>query len=146
MGIFNMKLVIMQMKVFFSVHNLAYWNQVPYLGVGVSAHSYNLISRQWNQCNIKKYIRDLQDGFINFEVEQLNDIQKYNEYVILRLRTFQGMSYNYVKKFYSAQFLHFTLKINELKEKGHFNFFNDLIVPKESDLLVSDYLAKTLMF
>lgn len=131
---------------FFSVHNLAYWNQVPYLGVGVSAHSYNLSSRQWNHFNIKKYIRDLSEGLISFEVEKLSDIQKYNEYIILKLRTFQGLSYNYVKNFYNSQFSHFVLKINELKEKDHFIFINDLIIPKESDLLVADYLAKTLMF
>lgn len=131
---------------FFSIHNLAYWNQIPYLGVGVSAHSYNISSRQWNHTNIKKYIRELGEGVTTFEVEKLSDIQKYNEYIILNLRTFHGLSYSYVNKFFYSQFSHFVSKIEELKSKDHFIFEDDLVIPKESDLLVADYLAKTLMF
>ncbi len=131
---------------FFSEHNLAYWNQIPYLGLGVSAHSYNLSSRQWNHLNIKKYIRDLNKDLISFELEQLSDNQKYNEYIILRLRTYQGLSYDYVRNFFNSQFFHFVLKIKELKERGHFIFKDDLIIPKESDLLIADYLSKILMF
>ena len=53
---------------FKSIHNLAYWNQIPYIGIGVSAHSYDLKSRQWNHSNIKKYIKDLVDNNIFFSI------------------------------------------------------------------------------
>ena len=132
---------------FVSKHNLAYWNQLPYLGVGVSAHSYNLHSRQWNHLNIKKYINNLAVGIIDYNIETLADIDKYNEYVILKLRTYQGISIDYIKNNFSREiYRHFLETINKLKGLGHFNFDGDLIISKRSDLLVADYLAKELMF
>ncbi|MCX6222034.1 MAG: radical SAM family heme chaperone HemW [Bacteroidia bacterium] len=132
---------------FVSRHNLAYWNQIPYLGVGVSAHSYNLHSRQWNSLNIKKYIRNLEKGIIDVDIETLSDIDKYNEYVILKLRTFHGISNNYVKiSFDSKIYSHFCESINRMKGLGHFDFIGDMIFSKNSDLLLADYLAKNLMF
>lgn len=131
---------------FLSFHNLAYWNQVPYLGIGVSAHSYNLISRQWNHTNIKKYIRDLKVGLLDYEVEQLSQIQIYNEYVILKLRTFQGLSCTYIKdNFGDDIFNHFISRVEGLKKNNHFVLKDDLIIPSQDDLLLADYLAKDLM-
>lgn len=132
---------------FVSQHNLAYWNQIPYLGVGVSAHSYNLNSRQWNSLNIKKYIRNLKNGILDVDIETLTDIDKYNEYVILKLRTYQGISNSYVKvSFDNKIYTHFCESINRMKGLGHFDFAGDMIFSKNSDLLLADYLAKNLMF
>ena len=131
---------------FQSIHNLAYWNQIPYIGLGVSAHSYNLISRQWNHSNIKKYIRDLNDNLNYYTIEQLSENQIYNEYVILKLRTFQGLSSTYIKEHFRNEiYLHFVNNIRILSSKDHFIFKNDLIFPKESDLLIADFLAKNLI-
>lgn len=131
---------------YLSFHNLAYWNQLPYLGVGVSAHSYNLVSRQWNHTNIKKYIRDIKGGIIDFEIEQLTDIQIYNEYIILKLRTIQGLSYTYIQDNFGMDVSnHFVSRIEVLKNKNHFNIQDDYIFPKQDDLLLADYLAKELM-
>ena len=44
---------------FHSKHNTSYWMQKKYLGVGPSAHSYNMISRQWNVSNNKIYIDNI---------------------------------------------------------------------------------------
>lgn len=133
---------------FFSVHNLNYWNQVPYLGVGVTAHSYNLFSRQWNHTNIKRYIRDLNVGksYVGFVKEELSEVQQYNEYVILKLRTFQGLSIKHIERTFNAEILqHFLSNINILIDKGNFIKGYDKIIPKETDLLIGDYLAKILM-
>ena len=134
---------------FYSLHNLGYWNQVPYLGVGVTAHSYNLTSRQWNHANIKKYIRDLNVGksHLGFVKEDLSDNQQYNEYIILKLRTYQGLSVKYIEKTFNEVILqHFLSNMNSLIRKGHFIVKVDTIIPKETDLLIGDYLAKVLMF
>jgi len=131
---------------FFSRHNLAYWNQVPYLGIGVSAHSYNSFSRQWNHTNIKKYIREMNQGLLNFEVENLNLNQIYNEYIILKLRTLQGISVSYIgDNFQQDVYLHFVRNMDKLIGLGHFIREDDLIMPKQSDLLIADYLAKNLV-
>jgi oxygen-independent coproporphyrinogen III oxidase len=133
---------------FYSRHNLGYWNQIPYLGLGVSAHSYNGVSRQWNGTNIKKYIRDLskEDAQVDFEIEQLTEIQLYNEFVILRLRTFQGISLEYIRKNFNNEiYVHFVKNVNILKGMNHFNFEGDHMVSRDSDLLIADYLSQFLM-
>jgi len=131
---------------FISKHNFSYWNNEIYLGVGVTAHSYNLISRQWNGSNIKQYIRDLNVGIVNFDREELTEIQIYNEYIILRLRTFQGISKDFVRKeFNDLIFNHLIENISDLMEKGHFKMVGSLIVPKKEDFLLADYLAQKLM-
>ena len=131
---------------FISLHNLGYWNQIPYLGIGVSAHSYNGISRQWNHTNIKKYIRELEGGILNIEIEHLTENQIFNEYIILKLRTLQGISQSYIKRVFREEIQStFAFRISKLIKKGHFISDSDLIVPRQSDLLIADYLAKDLM-
>ncbi len=131
---------------FLSKHNLAYWNQVPYLGIGVSAHSFNTFSRQWNHSNIKRYIREMRDGLLNFELENLDSNQIYNEYIILKLRTLQGASVSYIRdNFNQNVFAHFEKNLDKLINLGHFIREDDFFIPKQSDLLIADYLAKNLM-
>ncbi len=132
---------------YLSKHNLAYWEQKPYLGIGVSAHSFNGHSRQWNHTNIKRYIRDLRMDVIEYQVENLSERDVYNEYLILKLRTYSGMSVSYIKNSFDIKFYeHFSRNINILNRSDHFNFFGDLVIPKASDLLLADYLAKILMY
>jgi len=132
---------------FLSRHNLAYWNQIPYLGLGVAAHSYNLHSRQWNHKNIKKYMRNLGNDIIDVDIETLTDIDRYNEYIILKLRTFQGISYSYIKRSFNNEiYSHFSESMIKMKGLGHFDFIGDLVISKNSDLLIADYLAKYLMY
>lgn len=133
---------------FFSKHNLGYWNQKVYLGLGVSAHSYNLVSRQWNHNNIKKYIRDLanEDPIVDFDLEILTDIQHYNEYIILKMRTLDSISVSYVKNMFGAEiFQKFMTNLNVLKERNYFIFENDLVFQKKSDILIADHLSKLMM-
>lgn len=75
----------------YAVHNSAYWLGKPYLGVGPGAHSYNGESRQWNVANNTKYRKALAEDRIPFEREVLTPEQRYNEYVLTRLRTSWGV-------------------------------------------------------
>jgi oxygen-independent coproporphyrinogen-3 oxidase len=130
-----------------SRHNFGYWNQEPYLGMGVSAHSFNLKSRQWNTNNIKKYIRDLKIGIVNFDKEDLSIILLYNEYIILRLRTYLGISPQFILSSFGIYiYEHFEHKIALLMKQDHFARRGELIVPLPEDLLLSDYFAKILMY
>ena len=82
---------------FYSRHNSMYWNGTSYLGFGPSAHSYNGTSRQWNISNIVQYIDQISRNEPFFESEKLTDIQKYNEYVMVSLRTMWGCDLNVIK-------------------------------------------------
>lgn len=73
-----------------AIHNTNYWNGIPYLGLGPSAHSYNGTSRRWNVSNLSTYIQRVDQDECLYEEEQLTRIQKYNEYVMTSLRTMWG--------------------------------------------------------
>jgi oxygen-independent coproporphyrinogen-3 oxidase len=69
-----------------SKHNSAYWNGTHYLGIGAAAHSYNGISRQWN-----KKIPGAGYRAQGFEIEMPDEKTAYNDFIITRLRTMQGI-------------------------------------------------------
>ena len=83
-------------------HNTSYWQGIPYLGIGPSAHSYNGDSRQWNVSGISRYIQELQKGRIPFEIEQLSPSQRFNEYVMTSLRTIWGCDLNRIQEVFGT--------------------------------------------
>jgi oxygen-independent coproporphyrinogen-3 oxidase len=88
---------------FFSVHNTNYWKQVPYLGLGPSAHSFNGYSRQWNIKDLKKYIKYVNRGKDFFEREELDIKTRFNEYIMTSLRTMWGIDLEYVEKTFEKE-------------------------------------------
>jgi len=78
---------------FYSRHNSSYWQGLPYLGLGAGAHSYDgLCSRRANLPNIKEYIAATDD--VPHETEELGPDELYNEFIMTRLRTFDGIPLN----------------------------------------------------
>src|ERR1035437_1360587 len=75
---------------FMAEHNSSYWKGAHYLGVGPSAHSYNGVSRRFNVKSNAQYIKLLENEKTFFEEEILTPENKYNEYVLTRLRTNWG--------------------------------------------------------
>ncbi|ATL46838.1 coproporphyrinogen III oxidase [Chitinophaga caeni] len=73
-----------------SRHNSNYWEGVPYLGLGPSAHSFDGNSRQWNIANNQLYMQSLHKNLVPFEQEILSPAMKLNEYVMTSLRTAKG--------------------------------------------------------
>jgi oxygen-independent coproporphyrinogen-3 oxidase len=88
---------------FFSAHNTNYWKQVPYLGLGPSAHSFNRYSRQWNIRDVKKYIKYVNNNREFSEREELDLKTRFNEYVMTSLRTMWGMDLEYVERTFEKE-------------------------------------------
>lgn len=82
---------------FHSIHNSAYWNRFPYLGLGPSAHSYDGFRiRRANPCDLRGYLShfaspDPPAGMFYSE-ESLSDDELREEAVMLGLRTARGIS------------------------------------------------------
>jgi oxygen-independent coproporphyrinogen-3 oxidase len=87
---------------FFSRHNTSYWQQVPYLGLGPSAHSYNGTTRVWNPKSTSSWMYGLKMNNINTEVEILTDRDKLNEYLLTSLRTIWGVDIDYIDKHFGS--------------------------------------------
>jgi oxygen-independent coproporphyrinogen-3 oxidase len=103
-------------------HNSSYWLGRHYMGLGPSAHSYNGSSRYWNVANNKKYTEALNAGILPpKEVEILSETQKFNEYILTRLRTHWGVNPNDMSEPFKSTFL------EEVKE-----FIPDMIFESDS--------------
>lgn len=90
---------------FESRHNSSYWNETPYLGVGPSAHSYNLLTRSWNISNVSRYIKSISKDILPFEEETIDDITRYNDLVTTALRTKEGILLTTLKGDFSRYIL-----------------------------------------
>jgi len=77
---------------FFSKHNTSYWQGKSYIGIGPSAHSFNGTQRSWNVANNTKYIKSIQDNTLPIEIESLTIKDRFNEYIMIGLRTTWGVS------------------------------------------------------
>jgi oxygen-independent coproporphyrinogen-3 oxidase len=73
-------------------HNSAYWRQVPYLGVGPSAHGFDGSVRRWNRRGYVAWDADVAAGRDPLEgSERLTDGNRIAESVYLGLRTCDGL-------------------------------------------------------
>lgn len=90
---------------YFSKHNTSYWFGEEYLGIGPSAHSFTGFERSWNVSNNIKYINALIAGELPSENEQLTEINRFNEYIMMGLRTIWGVSFQKIEKEFGAMYL-----------------------------------------
>ncbi len=74
-----------------SVHNMLYWQGYPYRGIGPSAHSYDGRRRRTNVANNAVYIRRLAAGQAHYTEEVLSAVDRFNEWVLMRLRLAEGL-------------------------------------------------------
>lgn len=82
---------------YFSKHNTSYWQGKNYLGIGPSAHSFNGISRSWNIANNALYLKAIANGKLSQESEFLSKNNRFNETIMMGLRTIWGVDLNKVE-------------------------------------------------
>src|SRR5690606_23964557 len=70
----------------------SYWQSISYLGLGPSAHSFNVDSRKWNVANNALYIKNMENSVPYHEIEQLSEYDKINELIMTRMRTKWGLN------------------------------------------------------
>ncbi len=133
---------------FRSRHNSSYWKSVPYLGIGAAAHSYDGSSRQWNADNISIYMKEIERGNIPAEIEMLTDDMKFDDMVMTRLRTAEGISINEIQNSFGKEYLDFIMKESKKHlQNGLLCFCNDdrNIRLTRKGLFVSDAVMADLM-
>jgi oxygen-independent coproporphyrinogen-3 oxidase len=80
-----------------SLHNMIYWQNQPYLGIGAGAYSFIQGYRYMNLKDPKKYIKEVMNDKLPIDHgEKLSLRKRMIETIILALRTNEGISY---KKF-----------------------------------------------
>ena len=93
-----------------SRHNSSYWQRQPYLGLGPSAHSYNLTSRHHNIASLKLYMDGVMEGQPAMEEEILDKNDHFNDYLITGLRTREGISLDDIARRFGDPYKDYLLK------------------------------------
>ncbi|MCX7862239.1 MAG: radical SAM family heme chaperone HemW [Bacteroidales bacterium] len=125
-----------------SQHNTAYWFNKSYIGIGPSAHSYNGNTRRWNISNIQTYLQQQNKPY--FKIEHINSKQRFNEYLLTRLRTAEGGNLEELKQIHQHFFEKWHCQFLKLVDKKLIittktNFY----IPAEH-WLISDYIIREL--
>lgn len=89
---------------YFSQHNSNYWNGQTYLGIGPSAHSFDGKNRSWNVSNNAVYIKSLKENTIPLTIESLSENDRFNELVMIGLRTIYGIDLNFIQREFPTSF------------------------------------------
>ncbi|PRX41566.1 radical SAM family heme chaperone HemW [Salegentibacter salegens] len=132
---------------YFSQNNTAYWLGKSYLGIGPAAHSYDGNSRKWNISNNPLYIKSLEKGEIPQETEDLSVSDKYNEYVMTRLRTKFGVDIAEVfQKFGENYKAHFAELAKPLQKENLIQEKNGIFHITSKGKFLSDGIAADLFF
>ena len=102
------------------VHNLACWDNRPYIGIGAAAHSYTDGIRRWNTPDIFRYCRLLEQGRSPAESsEAISDQTRMFETIFLKLRTAQGIDYRQFQQEFGTDIrLLYKGQLDRLEEKG----------------------------
>jgi oxygen-independent coproporphyrinogen-3 oxidase len=128
-----------------SRHNSSYWQGASYLGLGPSAHSFNGESRQWNIANNALYIKSLKEDKVPFEIENLTETQRLNEYIMTSLRTMEGLNVQWVvERFGPKAADQLQLASQPFIDSGKMRFYNNHLQLTKEGKLFADGIAAEL--
>lgn len=132
---------------FRSRHNSSYWLQMPYLGIGPSAHSYDGYKvRKANSADLNGYLHrwaplktDLDKCDYTVEEETLTQEELREEYVMTRLRTREGIPLEDFEVRFGMDEKNLLLKKSEnLIEENLLELRNGYLSLTESAIMMSD--------
>lgn len=103
-----------------SQHNLVYWNQEEYLGVGAGASSYVHGKRYTNVASIEEYCTCIREHKIPYTVEEVQGKEEeMREYMILRTRLLAGVQCKtFQAKFGQDPEIYFAKEIQKMQKWG----------------------------
>lgn len=131
---------------FHSKHNSAYWKSEPYLGIGPSAHSYNgHLERSWNIANNPIYIKNLNQNILPKEKEILTEKDRFNEMIMIGLRTIWGVDLNRINQNFSSEVIDYlNQEIKSKIESGILEIENNYLKIPEKHWFLADGIASDL--
>ena len=127
-----------------SRHNSSYWQGKKYIGIGPSAHSFNGKMRLWNRAHNIEYYRSLLQEVIPYEKEILSPVDQLNEYIMVSLRTAEGMDLAHIRnKFSLDEYERINkLVINELLPGQYVRKVEQIILTPQGKLLADAITVK----
>jgi oxygen-independent coproporphyrinogen III oxidase len=132
-----------------SQHNSSYWQNIGYLGLGPSAHSFNGHNKRWwNVANNALYISTLTNNTLPIDTEEeLTITDLMNEFIMVRLRVIEGIDLNIFKtKFGDTNFDALLQKITTLQTQGQLTIANNFVTIPTAKRFFADGIAAALFF
>lgn len=129
-----------------SRHNSSYWHQVPYIGLGAAAHSFDLNSRQWNVADLKPYIEEINNGIIPMEREELDNDTTFNDIITTALRTSDGIDLNALETRLGKRYRNTLISAaGKHLEQGLLEIRHDRLRLTSEGIFISDMVMSDLM-
>ena len=130
-----------------SRHNSSYWTGKKYLGCGPSAHSFNGTSRQWNVASLEKYMKGIELGNPDYEIEELDLYTRYNDFVLTSIRTSWGMPLSYLHTAFGEELYNYCLRMARPHiREGVLEIREDVLKLTRRGIFVSDGIMSDLMW
>jgi oxygen-independent coproporphyrinogen-3 oxidase len=129
-----------QSEFYYSRHNFKYWQHVPYLGFGPSAHSFWNNYRWGNIKSVSNYVSKLRQNELprSFK-EKLKPNQLMTEHIFLALRTYQGIYLSDFEKHFGIKFLKkFVRETRELIDNKLAIIYKDYFKLTDKGMLICD--------
>ncbi|WP_038032692.1 radical SAM family heme chaperone HemW [Thermonema rossianum] len=129
----------------FARHNSSYWKQLPYLGVGPAAHSYDGHSRQANIANNALYIKSIAAGKVPAQGEVLSPQDHANELLLTGLRTIWGCSLSRIRQYLTPrQWDGLQQEIARYVAEGYLQLENDTLRLTKKGKFIADSILEAL--
>ena len=130
----------------YSQHNSSYWKSKKYLGIGPSAHSFDLITRRWNVSSVSGYLDGIENNKPYSESEILTEQDRFNDYIIIGLRTIWGISKELIQTEFSDRYLaHFQKVRDKYLSSGHVIENSGIVGLSPVGLFISDQIMADFM-
>ena len=130
-----------------SRHNSSYWTGKKYLGCGPSAHSFNGVSRQWNVASLDDYLKGVEGGQLDYEVEELDLYTRYNDFVLTSIRTCWGMPLSTLRSDFGEELYRYCLRMAKPHlDQGVLEKSEDVLKLTRKGIFVSDGIMSDLMW
>ncbi|MCO5234413.1 MAG: radical SAM family heme chaperone HemW [Chitinophagales bacterium] len=128
-----------------AIHNNSYWHNIPYLGIGPSAHSYKAPYRSWNIANNMQYIRNIEQGELPQENEILDLETQYNEWIMTHLRLKEGVQIQKLEEQFGYKiFKHFISSAEKYLQSEFLLFQNNHFILSNRGKLMADNITSDL--
>ena len=110
-----------------SIHNLIYWDNDEYIGLGAGAHGYVNGTRYSNHGPLKKYMQTLDANELPTMMQkEVTPIEKIEEEMFLGLRKNKGVSLvSFEKRYHQSLTTVYGDELEELIQKGFIEIEND---------------------
>ncbi len=144
---------------FESKHNLLYWTDEEYWGLGLSAHSYTKKttwgSRFWNQSNFELYSRETEaatelgsiENFSKEQIEHLERHQSLTDFCYTSLRLERGLSFETVARKFGASTLGLVQSVAQpMVERKLIREANNHYILTEAGIVISNQIFEKFTF